>query len=189
MPSSFETDEFVRFVHSYLSSIKSISAQARKDIMIDVYSILAMADLFSSSELVEHLYRAVGGNISHKGIAESLFDEDFSFTGDKLRNAYNTYKSAVSADCATGIDYSVEFDGDIGDYRTTIDLYRNGQMVDFMDFYTPAKPDRNDLGSFFNQIAGLLDEDRDRIPVSAYLSLSRVIKDIDELEHEYVLKK
>lgn len=189
MSSSFEPDELLRFAASYLSTLRHLSSDAQNNMISSVRNILAVASLVTpKDELTDNIYAALNGNISHKGIAEHLFNEDLSFSGEILRHAYNHYKNAVSSDSAYGIDFSIDTDTPKG-CRTTVNIIRNGTFVDFIDIYTDDRPDTSDLERFFNRMSELLEDDKDTIPISSYLTLSAVIKDIDTLEREYVLKK
>ena len=182
------TEEFLRYIQTCLTQIYKLPKQTC-DIMTEtVRSILSVKrEVDSADVLIDKIHAALDGKISKIGIAERLYDNDYTFTGDELRSAYNHYKNARVQHEATGIDYSVTPVSDCF-WRTTIDVYSQGMMVDFCDVYMDHKPDTNDLGKFFDDVSKELDSDGD-VHISSLMRLRGCIKEIDELEHIKILTK
>ena len=188
--SVYDTDDFIAYAARYLSVVKGMPLGVRNNLIVPLRS--AMERCLNAGEsiftMVDRAFEALDGNMSRKGIAEHLFDDDFVFTGKELREAYNNFHNARGADTANGIDFSIANTGDT--WRTTLDIYRYGSLVDFVDVCTADKPYTSDMGKFFDNIANEMENDPDGeiTPISSYVALRAVINDIRELEREYIRK-
>lgn len=196
--NAFNADDFLKRLADYLTSVYKISGTLKTDLIsaarqvVCLYQNIPMDRLKAGcSEVVDQLYGALGSNVPKKGIAELLLDDDYYLTGDELRNAYNTYKSACFGDEANGIDYKTVSVGNgiSSQFRTTIDIYRYGICVSYIDLYTDRRPDSLDKGKFFDGVAELINQAGDEVSVESYVAIKSTLDLITEREREHILKK
>lgn len=196
--NAFNADDFLKRLADYLTSVYRISGTLKNDLIsaarqvVYLYQNIPMDRLKAGcSEVVDQLYDALESNVHKKGIAELLLDDDYYLTGDELRKAYNTYKSAYFGDEANGIDYKTVSVGNgvSSQFRTTIDIYRYGICVSYIDLYTDRRPDNLDKGKFFDGVAELINQAGDEVPVESYIAIKSTLDLIAEREREHILKK
>ena len=185
--SVFNTDEFLEFASRYRETVYRLSDDFNKYLISAARDVLKTISNATPVEIVDRVYSSLDGRISRRGIAESLFDEDYSYSGEDLRKAYNHFKNAAVISEANGIDFLVSSISP-NLFRTTIDIYRYGELIDFIDICSSDEPDSTNLKGFFDSVSECIDNSGDEIPLSAYMALDDTMRTIDELEKEYVLK-
>ena len=195
---AFNADEFLKRLADYLTSVYKISSSITGGLISSVKPIvylinnIPMDKLKSNcSNVVDQIYDTLDGYMPKKGIAELLLDDDYYLSGEQLREAYNTYKNACFGDEANGIDYKTVpvKDGVFPQFRTTINIYRYGICISYIDLYTDKKPDNSNKTEFFNGVVELINQAGDDIPVDSYIAIKSTLDLIAERKRAHILSK